>query len=212
MRTIYADNDPNLDLGFRGENKARQVVFDVADWEASYGSGRVELLYRRSGDSRPHIRNYTRQGTKLYWTITSWDTEVSGSGHECELRYYVADTLVKSSTWLVTVRRALAEPDMKEPEDPESGWVSRVLQAAGDAESAATRAEDAAKRAEDAASSIVPGGGGGTSFTTDETLTLKDGVLSVNTADAVEADNTLPVTSAAVSATVGNIEVLLGTI
>lgn len=54
--------------------------------------------------------------------------------------------------------------------------------------------------------------GGGTAFETDETLTLKDGVLSVNTADVVEADNTLPVTSAAVQITVGNIDALLQTI
>lgn len=52
----------------------------------------------------------------------------------------------------------------------------------------------------------------GTSFSTDETLTLKDGVLRVNTAAVVEADNTLPVTSAAVHVTVGNIEALLETI
>ena len=56
------------------------------------------------------------------------------------------------------------------------------------------------------------GEGGGTAFETDETLTLKDGVLSVNTATVVEADNTLPVTSAAVNTTVGNIEALLQTI
>lgn len=59
----------------------------------------------------------------------------------------------------------------------------------------------------------APGGGGGTaSFETDETLTFKDGVLSVNTADVVEEDNTLPVTSAAVATQVGNIEILLKTI
>ena len=52
----------------------------------------------------------------------------------------------------------------------------------------------------------------GTSFTTDETLTLENGVLSVNTATEVEADNTLPITSAAVNTTVGNIEVILETI
>ena len=52
----------------------------------------------------------------------------------------------------------------------------------------------------------------GGSFVTDETLTFKDGVLSVNTANVVEADNTLPVTSAAVNTTVGNIEALLETI
>lgn len=58
-----------------------------------------------------------------------------------------------------------------------------------------------------------PGGsGGGTSFKPDETLSLKDGVLSVNTTDQVEQDNTLPITSAGVYATVGNIEALLKTI
>lgn len=53
---------------------------------------------------------------------------------------------------------------------------------------------------------------GGTYFITDETLTLQDGVLSVNTANEPEADNTLPITSAAVATTVGNIAILLETI
>jgi voltage-gated potassium channel Kch len=53
---------------------------------------------------------------------------------------------------------------------------------------------------------------GGVDFITDETLKLENGVLSVNTASEVEADNTLPITSAAVNTTVGNIEVLLKTI
>ena len=49
----------------------------------------------------------------------------------------------------------------------------------------------------------------GTNFTTDNTLTLKDGVLKVNTANDAEADNTLPITSAAVHVVVGNIDALL---
>lgn len=53
---------------------------------------------------------------------------------------------------------------------------------------------------------------GGVQFETDETLTLKNGILSVNTTDRMEQDNTLPMTSAGVFATVGNIEALLKTI
>lgn len=53
---------------------------------------------------------------------------------------------------------------------------------------------------------------GGVQFETDETLLLENGILSVNTADVVEKDNTLPVTSAAVQTTVGNINALLETI
>lgn len=52
----------------------------------------------------------------------------------------------------------------------------------------------------------------GVQFETDNTLILKDGVLSVNTTDQMEQDNTLPMTSAGVYATVGNIEALLKTI
>lgn len=50
---------------------------------------------------------------------------------------------------------------------------------------------------------------GGVNFELDKTLSLEGGVLKVNTAEKVEKDNTLPVTSAAVHTTVGNIEVLL---
>ena len=52
----------------------------------------------------------------------------------------------------------------------------------------------------------------GVQFETDATLTLRDGILSVNTTDQMEQDNTLPITSAGVYATVGNIEALLKTI
>lgn len=53
-------------------------------------------------------------------------------------------------------------------------------------------------------------GSGGTSFTTDDTLSLESGVLSVNTTDAVEENNTNLITSkgvyAYINATVGTIE------
>lgn len=54
--------------------------------------------------------------------------------------------------------------------------------------------------------------GGGIDFDVDETLSLENGILSVNTTNQIEQDNTLPITSAGVYATVGNIEALLKTI
>ena len=50
------------------------------------------------------------------------------------------------------------------------------------------------------------------SLKTDETLNLVNGVISVNTTNDMEKDNTLPITSAGVFAAVGNIEALLKTI
>jgi hypothetical protein len=54
--------------------------------------------------------------------------------------------------------------------------------------------------------------GGNVDFKVVHTLKLEDGILSVNTTDQMEQDNTLPITSAGVFATVGNIEALLKTI
>lgn len=45
-----------------------------------------------------------------------------------------------------------------------------------------------------------------------ETLVITNGVLSVNRAHSAEADNTLPITSAAVHTEIGNIDALLKTI
>lgn len=54
--------------------------------------------------------------------------------------------------------------------------------------------------------------GGIADFDVDETLTFKDGVLSVNTTGTVSAGNLLPITSAGVHVVVGNINALLETI
>ena len=56
------------------------------------------------------------------------------------------------------------------------------------------------------------GGGGEFPYTLGPTLKVTGSTLDVNTAGDVEQDNTLPITSAAVYSTVGNIEILLGTI
>lgn len=58
----------------------------------------------------------------------------------------------------------------------------------------------------------IPDSGGNVDFQIGETLKLENGILSVNTTNDMEQDNTLPITSAGVFATVGNIEALLKTI
>ena len=108
------------------------------------------------------------------------------------------------------------------------GELTNVI-AAGDAAIEAARlANEAADRANEAAMNAGSGGSSGGSGTVSvgiasaeklgvirvgENLTINDkGILSVDTADDVEQDNTRPITSAAVHTTVGNIEILLSTI
>lgn len=72
---------------------------------------------------------------------------------------------------------------------------------------AVERAEAAAKRAEAAG-----GGGGGVDFITDETLTLENGVLSVNTTDAAVSDDPRPITAQGVYNELAVLHALLKTI
>ena len=58
----------------------------------------------------------------------------------------------------------------------------------------------------------LPEGGGGIGYEIGHGLKVNGNTLEVDTAEDVEQDNTLPITSAAVYSTVGNIEILLGTI
>ena len=207
MTIIQAKSENDLTLGRQGENLARQVVFDLSAWEAEYGPGVAELIHQRPGDASPYPVAAVREGSTLVWTVSNLDTAVAAtvnSPAHCELRWYVGDVLAKSRTWTVYVSPAMDTPTETAPPEPEQGWVEQVLATGAEAKNAANRAEEAAKRAEEA--------GGGVNFTTDETLSLKDGVLSVNTAQEPDPDNTLPITSAAVHTTVGNIEILLKTI
>lgn len=59
---------------------------------------------------------------------------------------------------------------------------------------------------------VTGGGSGGVMWQVGDGLKLEDGVLSVDTADAVEEDNTRPVTSAAVYTQLGNVEALLASV
>lgn len=58
----------------------------------------------------------------------------------------------------------------------------------------------------------LPEGGGGIGYKIGHGLKVNGNTLEVDTAEDIEQDNTLPITSAAVYSTVGNIEILLGTI
>ena len=77
-----------------------------------------------------------------------------------------------------------------------------ATEAAGEAQDAASRAEEAARKAELATGTLEIGDG----------LKWVGQKLTVDTADAVQQDNTKPITSAAVYTEIGNIEALLAAI
>lgn len=147
MTQIYANNFTTLALGRQGENLARQVVFDIRDLESLYGSGTVEVIYQRPGDELPYPVAVQREGTTFTWNVTATDTEMPGNYGECELRYYVGETLAKSKIWRTWVEPAMDTPSETEPPEPEQGWVDQIISVGAAAQASADAAKADADRA-----------------------------------------------------------------
>lgn len=220
----------DLHIGRQGENLVRQILFDVSDWERELGMGTVELIFRRRSREDPYPVPVTREGNTVFWTITARETEHPYREGQCELRYYVGDSLAKSRIWTTYVEPSMTTP-AGEPPAQEQGWFDQVIAAGAEAKAAADRAETAAIRQPypnaqtgtwwvwDADSGEykdsgvkATGSGSGMDYAIGHGLKVENNVLLVDTAQEVEQDNTLPITSAAVHTTVGNIEILLKTI
>ena len=202
MIKTYAHPGSVVTLGRRGENNARQVVFDLSAWSAVYGAGTVQAVAQRAGDIAPYPVSIEQTDNAAVWTVNSADTANVGDG-KVELLYTVNDVVVKSEVWKTSVLESLSD-DTAEPPEAASGWVEKVLAAGAQAVGAAAAAEQAASRAENA----VPAG----SLEIGDGLKFSGGKLVVDTADNVEQDNTKPVTSAAVYTEIGNIEALLASL
>jgi len=141
-----------INLGRQGENRARRIVFDVAQWEQIFGGGTVYLLHQRKGDEAPYPVTVERDGNKVYWVVGSADVACPGSGL-LELQYRKEDVIVKSEEFHTKTWHSLDEAG-EHPGDPEEGWVEQVLasaQVAGeDAVKSVASAQEAKKSAEQA--------------------------------------------------------------
>lgn len=127
--------------------------------------------------------------------------------HTNAVQVYVPDTIVGPATWpVLPTEFSQAEADIKElnahPPVPGANgfWLLWDLDTHEYVQS-------------DLPLPNVGEGGGLAIYSLDDTLNLSPkGRLSVNTANDAQQDNTLPITSAAVFAEIGNIDALLSTI
>lgn len=155
MQSIYANPGVHLALGRKGENVARQVVFDLRAWRAAYGDGAVSLCAKRAGDAEPYPCGVTQDEDTAVWVLRAADVDKPGWGN-VQLSYYVGDTLAKSQTWRTLVAPSLCA--CGDPGEVQQGWLDQAgkdaaaaQQGAKDAQEAQRAAEDAAKAAESSA-------------------------------------------------------------
>lgn len=116
MKTILinAERGKAIPIGRRGENLAREVVFDISGWIEQYGAGTAALVVQRAEDEYPYPAVCTAEDGELIWHVSDTDTAREGYG-ACELRWYRGDALIKSAKWATYTEPALgAEGEVPE--------------------------------------------------------------------------------------------------
>ena len=145
MIEIKANTLKQIPLGRRGENLARKIVFDISAWITTYGDGHVVLIHQRPQDAIPFPIAIEQHETEVWWPVTRTDTASSIGIGQCELQYYVGDTLVKSKSFETFVEDAMDEPSEEEPPAPEQGWVAQIVAIGVEAKTSADAANADAK-------------------------------------------------------------------
>ena len=225
-----------IPIGIQTESGVESIGFDVKPWLDEFDGLKLSIWPTRPGENsayRVADENMELVGTVLYWRPNGADTAIGGVG-KVEVLGVTGDRR-KLSGWCDTMVRATSLAATQEPPEAARPWVDEVLDAADEAKKQADRAKEIADNLSGGAISgsvrfdveqgltedqkaqarkNIGADTGGVNFTTDKTLTLdpETQVLSVNTANDAEKDNTLPITSAAVYAEVGNINAQLETI
>ncbi len=145
MKSIFAKEFSRIDLGHRGENLARQVVFDLTEWLEAYGNGTALLVAQLPNAPTPYPCSVVREGDALLWRLSASDTSVAGKGR-CELSYYVGEQLVKSAVFQTYIAESLA-PAGAVPE-PQESWFEEILTVSADALAAKEAIENMSVSAE----------------------------------------------------------------
>lgn len=125
MVQIQAKSIKVIQLGHRGENEARQIIFDLTDYISTYGPGTARLLHQRDGDPAPYIVPAVQSGNTLTWTVTDEDTAAPGTG-SAELQWMVNNVLAKSDIWNTRTKAALDDGATAPPTGAE-GWYQQLV-------------------------------------------------------------------------------------
>ncbi len=137
--------DYSLQLGRRGENGVRALVFDFADWVAELGPGIAQIVARRAGEETAYPVNSEQQGSTLRWIVSAADTACPGYG-EAQLTYRVGGQVAKTRKYNTYTADSITWPE--DVPGPEQSFLNQMLKAGAEAKAGALRSEQAASRSE----------------------------------------------------------------
>lgn len=127
-------------LGKQLENSVTSVIFDFSEWVEEYGSGVIDALFLRPGDTSSYPVLLTIEGTKAILNVTDTELERAGVG-SIELEYSVeTNRLVRSETWSCMIVPSIASKAGDIPSGYDN-WVNDLTELGQQTEANAARAE-----------------------------------------------------------------------
>ena len=185
----------------------------------------VQFVFSPEWDGLTKTAVFSNGKTTVDVLAANWDGDTVPVPHEvlavpgrhARVGVYGADEsgVVLPTVWVSLGKvQPAAEPSGDPSTDPTLPVWAQLQEQIGDLNDLKTYSKDNLVAAINEARQSGGGGGGGGGYQIGDGLKLdaETNTLSVDTADAVEKDNTKPVTSAAVYTEVGNINALLATI
>lgn len=145
IETIVKQAEYSLFLGRQGENAARMMVFDIAEWIAEIGPGIVQAAARRPGEQTAYPVNTEQDNNTVRWIVSAADTALSGYG-EMQLVYRVGGQIAKTQKYTTYIAESIVWPE--DTPSPEQQFLDQMLGAGAIAKTGAKRAEQAADRSE----------------------------------------------------------------
>lgn len=116
MLKIQAKENKCIDLGRRGEDSARVILFDISGWAELYGQGEARLIAKRDHDLDSYPVEITQDNTTVSWVVKPVDNDQPGYGN-CELVYITDGSVVKSVIYQTHTDMSLSDP-ISPPDSP----------------------------------------------------------------------------------------------
>lgn len=140
-------------IGYKGENHARCLIFDLTDCIEEFGDGGFAISFMRHGDAQPYIVTDTDSlETTAIWEINATDTAVEGYGM-VQLQYIVGETVCKSAMYrTVTFDSNESAGDVP---DPYENLLDQIAAYAAAAQASASAAAKSSAKATAEANRII---------------------------------------------------------
>jgi len=97
-----------MQIGYKGENQARCVTFDLSECVETFGAGTFTIKFKKDGSSQAYTVAHTDQLDNIaIWEVDSTDTSAAGYGM-VQLQYLVDSVVCKTAMYRTVVFDSLA--------------------------------------------------------------------------------------------------------